>query len=247
MPDFQSGGIRIAYRLAGPEDGTPTLLVHGFASSYSLNWVGSRWQETITADGRLVVGPDLRGHGMSDKPHDPAAYGSHLATDIVNLLDHLDLARVDYVGYSMGARIGLQLILHNPQRIHRAVLGGLGNIGAWSKAQAVAARLRGDVSVNDPVAQFFYAFATLKGQDNDLEALAACITGPSMVVGDEQLAGIRTPVLLAVGDKDPLAGGAQRLADAIPTSEYVELPGRDHMTAVVSRQFKELAVEFLDR
>ena len=247
MPDFSSGGVRIRYHLAGPDDGRPTLLVHGFASSYAMNWVGSRWQDTLTADGRLVIGLDLRGHGQSDKPHEPEAYGTHLGADVVSLLDHLDLARADYVGYSMGARIGLQLILHKPERIGRAVLGGLGNIGAWSKAQLVAGRLRGDASIEDPVAQFFYAFATMKGQDNDVEALAACITGAPMEVTDEELAGVRTPILLAVGDKDPLARGAQALADKMPTAEYVELPGRDHMTAVVSRQFKELAVAFLDR
>ena len=247
VPDFSSRGVRINYELIGPDDGPPTLLVHGFASSYSLNWLGSRWQDTVTGAGRLVVGPDLRGHGRSDKPHDPAAYGPSMAADLINLLDHLDIARVDYVGYSMGARIGLQVILNNPERIHRAVLGGLGSIGAWSKAQVVAARLRGDTTIDDPVAQFFYTFATLNRQDNDLEALAACITGPSIEVGDEHLAGVRTPVLLAVGDRDPLARGAQKLADAIPTSEYIELPGRDHMTAVVSRQFKEKALAFLDR
>jgi len=247
VPDFLSDGVRISYQLAGPDDGRPTLLVHGFASSYSLNWVGSRWQDTLAADARLVIGPDLRGHGHSDKPHDPAAYGQKMATDVVNLLDHLEVARVDYVGYSMGARIGLQLVLHHPGRIRRAVLGGLGSVGAWSKAQVVAARLRGDTTIDDPVAQFFHAFATLKGQDNDLEALAACITGASLRVDEEELAGVRTPVLMVVGDKDPLAGGAQKLADGIPTSEYLELPGRDHMTAVVSRQFKEAAVEFLDR
>lgn len=247
VPDFMSQGVRINYLLTGPPTGRPTLLVHGFASSYALNWVGSRWQETLVADGRLVVGLDLRGHGQSDKPHEPSAYGQHLATDVINLLDHVEIAEADYVGYSMGARIGLQTVLHHPERIGRAVLGGLGGLGAWSKAQAVAGRLRGDESITDPVAQFFHAFATLRNQSNDLEALAACITGPPMTVTDQELARIRNPVLLVVGDKDPLARGARALADTIPSSEYLELPGRDHMTAVVARAFKEHAVEFLNR
>ena len=44
MPDFDSDGVRLHYVLSGPDDGQPIVLVHGFASDYELNWVGSRWQ-----------------------------------------------------------------------------------------------------------------------------------------------------------------------------------------------------------
>ena len=52
MPDFDSGGIRIHYYLEGPEDGPPTVLVHGFCSNFQVNWVGSRWVETLSRYGR---------------------------------------------------------------------------------------------------------------------------------------------------------------------------------------------------
>src|SRR4029077_15668164 len=113
--DFDSDGVRIHYEVNGPEHGQPIVLVHGFASEYRLNWVGSRWQETLTVAGFNVIGIDCRGHGHSDKPHDEAAYSVDLmAGDVIGVLDELGVDAAAYLGYSMGARIGLQLILDHP-------------------------------------------------------------------------------------------------------------------------------------
>src|SRR5579875_3563497 len=100
MPEFTSQGLRLRYEVAGPWDGPPVVLVHGFASDFETNWVGSRWKSTLEDAGRLVIGLDCRGHGRSDKPHDVAAYARPvMAADVANLLDHLDVERADYVGY----------------------------------------------------------------------------------------------------------------------------------------------------
>ncbi len=245
MPDYVSGGVRIHYELAGPDDGVPTLMVHGFASDYELNWVGSRWRDTMTRAGRLVVGIDLRGHGASDKPHDVAAYDQELVSqDLINLLDHLGIAEADYVGYSMGARLGVGLLLAHPERFGRAVFGGLGRLGAFPHADAVAARLRGE-PVEDPIAETFWRFASAR-KSNDLEALAACIQGRVLLLGPGRLARIDRPVLMVAGDKDVIAPDSRQVAEMIPGARYLELPGRDHMTAVPARHFKEAALQFLE-
>src|SRR3989440_7113482 len=107
--DFDSEGVRLHYEVNGPEKGMPLVAVHGFASDYRLNWVGTRWQEALTSAGFKIIGIDCRGHGQSDKPHDEPAYGVDLmARDVIGILDHLDVARAAYLGYSMGARIGLE-------------------------------------------------------------------------------------------------------------------------------------------
>src|SRR5206468_423895 len=127
----------------GPEQGTPIVAVHGFASDYRLNWVGTRWQETLTNNGFRVIGLDCRGHGESDKPHDEAAYAVDVMTgDVVRLLDHLGVAAAAYIGYSMGARIGLEVILDFPDRVTRAVLGGIGATGAIQHADQIAHAFR---------------------------------------------------------------------------------------------------------
>jgi len=247
MPDFDSGGVRIHYYLEGPEEGPPTVLVHGFCSNFQVNWVGSRWVETLSRAGRRVIGLDNRGHGRSDKPHDPDTYGPHMVEDVCNLLDHLGLEQVDYVGYSMGNQIGLRLLVARPDRVRRAVAGGIGmNVTTpWKAGEAIARRLRGDETEQSPAAAMFYNFA-MAVPGNDLEALACCITARSAPLTEEQLAAILTPVLVAVGGADPIIRDARRLAELLPHGKYFEVPGRDHATAVPSRAIKEKAIEFFE-
>jgi pimeloyl-ACP methyl ester carboxylesterase len=246
MPDFDSDGVRLHYALAGTDDGPPVVLVHGYCSDYELNWVGTRWQETLAASGRLVVGLDCRGHGRSDKPHDPAAYARRtMAGDVVRLLDHLDIAEADYLGYSMGARIGLEAVIAHPDRLRRAVLGGLGRWDGRDRSELIARRMRGDETVTDPMADTFYRFAAARPV-NDLEALACCILGPQPPLAPADLAGITVPVAIVTGDQDPIARDAAGLAAEIPGAAHVAIAGRNHMSAVPARQFKEAALAFLD-
>jgi pimeloyl-ACP methyl ester carboxylesterase len=243
--DFDSDGIRLHYEVHGPENGTPIVAVHGFASDYRLNWVGTRWQETLTNEGFMVVGLDCRGHGHSDKPHDTAAYATEImASDVIRLLDHLDVSEAAYLGYSMGARIGLQVAMDHPRRVTRAVLGGIGTAGAIDRSDAIARAFLAGEPTDDPVAQTFYRFASAR-PTNDLRALAACIQGLKPVADPARLARITTPILVVVGDRDDIAYGAAELIELIPTAHLVTIAGRDHMSAVVAREFKQAALEFL--
>lgn len=243
--DFESNGVRLHYELHGREDGRPIVVVHGFASHYRLNWVGTRWQETLTGAGFRVIGLDCRGHGQSEKPHDVAAYAANvMAGDVRNLLDHLGVERADYLGFSMGARIGLQVVLDHPERVSKAVLAGLGTEGAISQAEAIARAFRGGPA-EGPVAESFYKFAS-GHKGNDLEALACCIVGLERTVDQGRLGGIETPVLVVIGDRDELVSGAHELVEMIPSARLVTVPGRDHLGTVPAREFKQAALEFLD-
>ena len=242
--DFDSNGIRLHYELHGPENGTHLVLVHGFASDYRLNWVGTRWQETLTHAGYHVVGLDCRGHGKSEKPHDPAAYALELmAADVNRLLDHVHIRIAHYVGYSMGARIGMQALLDFSPRLSRVVLGGVGWGGAFGEADEIARAMRGEPTTSE-VAKSFYDFARAR-PENDLEALAACILGPQPEPDPKRLAAITNPVLVAVGENDDIAVDAERLVESIPNSHLVTIAGRTHMSAVPAREFKEAVLEFL--
>ena len=247
MPEFDSAGVAIHYELAGPEDGQPVVFVNGYCSNYEVNWIGSRWIDTFTRAGRRSIGMEPRGHGRSGKPHDPKAYGAQMAEDVPRLLDHLGLGHAEYVGYSMGSQIGLRLLLDHPDRLRRAVLGGLGIHGlrgVGPTRDAVVRRMRGDESIDDPLALMFYTFAR-SIPINDLEALACVAEGSYVPIDPAELSRIRTPVLVAVGGADQLARGARELAAQIPGAEYFEVEGRDHTTAVPSRAMKERALEFL--
>lgn len=243
--DFDSDGLRLHYEVDGPEHGTPLVAVHGFASDYRLNWVGTRWQETLTGAGFRVIGLDCRGHGHSEKPHDPAAYAVEtMAADMDRLLDHLEIPAAAYLGYSMGARIGLQTLLDFPSRVRAAVLGGIGSAGPIESADAIAHAMEIGEPTDDPAAQTFYKFASGRAI-NDLKALAACMRGLRPHSTPDQLARIATPTLIIVGDRDELASGAPELVELIPSARLATIPGRDHLSAVPAREFKRAALDFL--
>jgi pimeloyl-ACP methyl ester carboxylesterase len=65
------------------------------------------------------------------------------------------------------------------------------------------------------------------------------------VADPARLARITTPILVVVGDRDDIAHGAPELIELIPTAHLVTIAGRDHMSAVVAREFKQAALEFL--
>jgi pimeloyl-ACP methyl ester carboxylesterase len=242
--DFDSDGVRLHFELHGPESGPPAVLVHGFASDYQLNWVGSRWKETLTGAGYRVVGLDCRGHGSSDKPHDRAAYALEvMAADVRRLLDHLEIKVANYIGYSMGARIGVQAMLDFPNRLRRVVLGGLGWGGAFHAADEIARALRGEPAAS-PVAKSFYDFATAR-RSNDLEALAACILGQQPEADRLVLGSIAIPTLIVVGEKDDIVDEVPRLVESIPTARLVTVPGRNHMSVITAKEFKQAALDFL--
>jgi pimeloyl-ACP methyl ester carboxylesterase len=246
MRRFQHDGVEIAFLDQG--QGEPIVLVHGFASTAHVNWVYPEWVATLVKAGRRVVALDNRGHGASSKLHSPAAYHSTcMAQDVRALLDHLELTRVDMMGYSMGARISAFFASAYPTRLRRAVFGGLGihlvdGVGLpESIADAFEAPSLADV--RDPAGHKFRAFA--EQTKSDLRALAACIRGSRQTLTREQVATIRAPVLVAVGTEDEVAGSASELAALLPLGRAFDIPRRDHMLAVGDRTFKAAVLRFL--
>ena len=210
MPSFHHGEVEIAYLDEGM--GEPIVLVHGFASTKEVNWVNPGWVRTLTGAGRRAIALDNRGHGASSKLYDPAAYHSAtMAEDVRALLDHLKIERADVMGYSMGARIAAFLTVNHPKRVRSVALGVLGyklveGVGLLENiADALEARSLSDIS--DPTGRAFRSFA--EQTKSDLKALAACIRGSRQTLPCGQLAGIRVPVLVAVGTNDDVAGSAQ--------------------------------------
>ena len=105
----------------------PILLIHGFASNISMNWISPGWADVLTKAGYRVIAYDNRGHGHSAKLYDLEQYGAPLmAEDARRLLDHLQIKRAHVMGYSMGARIAAFLAIARPERVARIVFGGLG-------------------------------------------------------------------------------------------------------------------------
>ena len=245
MATFDSDGVSIHYEEFG--SGPPIILVHGFASNLRDNWELTGWVRRLVSAGRRAIALDCRGHGDSQKPHDPVAYSEgKMSGDVIRLMDLLGIERADLMGYSMGGAIALDLILHQPQRFRRVVLGGVGALlQGVTESTVIADALAADdpSTISSPLARAFRAFAEQRG--NDLKALAACIRRGRTSPDPQAMASVRIPVLVAVGEKDDLISGADRLAAAIPGARLITVPDRDHISVVADGRFKEPILEFL--
>jgi pimeloyl-ACP methyl ester carboxylesterase len=250
---FSSDGVDIAFIDAEPRGGDlnePILLIHGFASNHRMNWVGPRWVDTLSDAGRRVIAFDNRGHGESEKLHAPADYHLDLMTrDAANLLAHLGVERADVMGYSMGARIASFLALSQPSLVRSLVLGGLGDRlvrdGGLPETIAEALEAPSLDSLVDPTQRLFRGFADQTKSDR--AALAACVRGSRRSLTLEEAARINQPTLVAVGERDTLAGDPSKLVALLPRAEALMIPGRDHNLAVGDKVFKAGVLDFLER
>lgn len=246
MPFFDSQGVRIHYEDAG--SGEPVVLVHGFGSNAQYNWGITGWIRALSARYRVLV-IDCRGHGASDKPHDTEAYTTErMGGDVIRLLDHLGIGRALLMGYSMGARIAMWLMLAHPERLRAVVLGGVGaggGVGEAGRRKAIVdALLAPDkTQIKDATSRLFRDFA--EANRNDLQALAACMSADRTASPDaSKFASVTTPVMIVVGTRDTLIGDVELLQEMIPGSQLLKLEGRDHLNAPGDRRFKDAVLGF---
>ena len=246
MKSFVHDGFSLAYLDEG--EGQPVLLLHGFASSARINWVGPGWTATLRQAGYRVIALDNRGHGASSASYDPADYRPEkMASDAAALLDHLGIDRAHVFGYSMGARIAAFMALAYPDKVMSLVFGGLGigmveGVGEWeSVAEALLAP--DPATIAQPQARSFRDFADQTGSDR--KALAACIESSRALLGRSDMARIMQPTLVAVGTRDDIGPDPQSLARLMPNAEAFDIEGRNHMLAVGDQSFKKKVVAFL--
>lgn len=246
---FRHEGFDLAYFDRVPQGGSgePVLLIHGFASSMQVNWVSPGWVRTLEEAGYRVIAFDNRGHGQSSKSYEPADYTPQkMAGDAAALLGHLGIERAHVMGYSMGARISAFLALAEPARVATLVFGGLGigmvdGVGDWDP---IADALMADdpAGIEHRRGKSFRIFADQTKSDR--RALAACITTSRTLLGEDEVARITQPTLVAVGTTDDIAGSAEALAGLMPNAVAFDIEGRDHMLAVGDRTFKKRALAF---
>lgn len=245
---FTSGDVELAFYEAGNPEGLPVLLIHGFASTAHVNWVFPGWVKTLGEAGYRVIAIDNRGHGQSDKPHDPEAYHPEsMAADAAGLIEELNIGPAHVMGYSMGARITAFLALSRPELVRSVVFGGLGmgmidGVGDWDAiAEALLAASLDEVS--DERGRMFRAFADQTKSDR--LALAACIRTSRTLVNPEEIGRADFPALIGVGTRDDIAGSAQELASLMRRARALDIPNRDHMLSVGDKVFKAGVLDFL--
>jgi pimeloyl-ACP methyl ester carboxylesterase len=261
---FDSDGVKIHYLVEGK--GEPLVLIHGFAADVQTNWALPGILKALAKDYR-VIALDCRGHGRSDRPHEPKQYGKAMMEDVVRLLDHLHIDRAHIVGYSMGGGIALEFLMHHPNLVKTATIGGFGISTAQTEKNMVSA-LAESLEQGKGFAPLLVAITPPghpKPSDeqikftnrlllafNDPKALAACMRGfkeeTDLDAKDivKVLKKAKRPILAIVGENDPFKPGVDELKQELPDTELVVVKGGDHVSTVMDPEFLKSITKFLD-
>jgi pimeloyl-ACP methyl ester carboxylesterase len=236
-------GQHLAYREIGT--GRPVVLLHGFFTTGSVAWLRSGHAERLAARGRRVIVPDMRGHGDSARPQDPADYPPDvLADDAFALIEQLGLTDYDLGGYSLGARTIIRLLARGATP-RRAAVGGAGfeqlmdADGTGAMFRHVLANLgRHEWGSRDWLMEGF--LRKVKGDPVALmHVLETPVDTPRAAIG-----AIEVPTLVVTGSADDPDAG-RRLAALLPHGSFVEVPG-DHIGASGTPELGAAFAEFLE-
>jgi pimeloyl-ACP methyl ester carboxylesterase len=241
---FNSNGVNIRYVVAGK--GEPVILVHGFAGNLEM------WRPLIAdlSKDHEVIAFDCRGHGKSDKPHEPEQYGVEMVNDVARLMDNLQISKAHIMGYSMGGGIVMKMLVEHPDRFVTAVVGA--NRGFHAEDIEQQASLTKYLQSGMPFSEAVIAAAppdapplspeqrdALKRDDpnHDTRALAAQRIGNrGLIVNDDSLKANRVPTLVIYGGDDH-PEDYQNLKKIFSNAEYAVIPGAGHAGAVQNPEF----------
>ena len=238
-----TGGAQLAVHRLGT--GRPVVLLHGLFSSAEVNWIKFGTAAKLVEAGFEAIMPDLRAHGLSDAPHDPAAYPAGvLVDDLRAVIEALGFEDYDLGGFSLGTRTALQGVIAglSPRRL---VLGGMGLEGliGWRRRTShfidVIDRF-GTIERGDPA---YLAQQFMKSMQVD--RVASRLLLESLQAADPAgLELVTMPTLAVCGNEDHDNGSAQKLAGALADARYVAIPGT-HMSSVTKPELGAAMVAFL--
>lgn len=217
----ENDGARIWHAVYGA--GPAVILLHG-GLGHAGNW--GHQVPALTAAGRTVVVIDSRGHGRSTRDTGPFSYG-RMAKDVLAVMDRLGLGKADLVGWSDGACVALILADLHPERVSGVFFfacnmdpGGTLDVQPTPVLDRCFSRHRKDYQTLSATPNAFDSFVS------DVSLMMQ--SEPNYTTG--QLAGIRVPVVIVIGEADEFIrqDHAAYLARSIPGAGLVVLPGVSH-------------------
>lgn len=231
MPVLDRDGVAIHYEPGTPNGRTPVLLTHGFSSSSEM------WAPNLPAlaAGRQVITWDIRGHGRSAAPTDPACYSEELSLeDIAAVLDAAGAGRAIVGGLSLGGYLSLAFHRRHPERVAALLLFDTGpGFRRDDAREEWNRRVERTASASPP--GLALAARGIMAQH-----------GPAVI---DSLPGIAVPALVLVGANDrPFLAPADYMAAKIPGAVKVVLEGAGHVAnADQPEAFDRAVLDFLAR
>jgi pimeloyl-ACP methyl ester carboxylesterase len=257
MAEVSNNGVRINYEATG--QGRPLVLLHGWLSDHSL-WSEAGFVDDLQQD-HLVVAVDLRGHGESDKPHEPSAYRAEdFATDVLAVADAEGLDRFAVWGMSYGGWVAWMTAYRAPERVAAMIStgswdprpGSYEDWVPWDEGELEVLRQGGmpalvDLIEKDEEFRFSPRERAMLLRA-DPQAMLACQSSELLVEGIPTLEGFPVPTLLIAGGLEDPDGEAAITAGLLPNGESLLLPGLGHVAGcVASEATLPTARAFLDR
>lgn len=250
MPKLNRDGVNIHYEVHG--DGVPLILTHGYSSTSAM-WQGQI--EALARRHKLVLW-DMRGHGQSDYPADPAAYSEALTVaDIAALLDAVNARQAIVGGLSLGGYMSLAFYRSHPERVRALLIIDTGP--GFKKDDARAAWNKRALENADRFDREGLAvLKTLSAErasvvHRDASGLAHAARGmltqrDASVI--DTLPRITVPSLVVVGaDDTPFLAASDYMAAKIPGARKVVIPSAGHAANIDQPQlFNEAVGAFLD-
>jgi pimeloyl-ACP methyl ester carboxylesterase len=230
----QVNDLNVYYEIHG--EGEPLVLLHG---AYMTVDAMSPFLEPL-AQYRRVVALELQGHGRTGDADRPITYEG-MADDTAALMEDLGIERADVVGFSMGAGVGLQLVIRQPTRVRRVVLASSAYAYNGMPAEAIEMfpTITPEMFKGSPMED---EYKRLSPHPDEFESLVWKLKDLDTTDFDwsEGVCGISVPVLIIVGDSDVvrldhvvemfkmLGGGVMGDLSGLPTSQLAVLPGTTH-------------------
>ena len=228
-------------------EGHPVVLLHGLFSSARMNWIRFGHAACIAAAGFEAIMPDLRAHGESGAPHDPACYPPDvLVGDLHRVVDALGLEQFDLAGFSLGARTSARAVAAGlaPRRLELAGMG-LEGLTGWERRGGffIDAIDRFDsIRQDDPAWHAVQFMKTMK-----IDRVAARLLLHSVEDMDPaDLGRLTMPTLVLCGAEDRDNGSPEALAGALPDGRLEWMPGT-HMGSVTGPALGEAIARFLSQ
>lgn len=254
---FDSDGVAIHYVIEG--EGDPVILVHGLGANADVNFRRSNLTQAL-AEEFQVISMDNRGHGLSDKPLDPEAYGIEMVRDVIRLMDYLGHEQAAVVGYSMGGMITLKLTTLYPERLVCASPNAFGFVEDVPERRVLMEEMVLSLEAGEGFGPLIRGIAPPEAPPserrirmvnrallrmNDPAAIALVVRGfPELLVTPEELAANEVPVLSMVGTEDPLRPDVEVLGELMANSEVRLIEGRNHLNAI-SQEFRDTLRGFI--
>ncbi len=235
MPKFISNDAEINYQTFGDASQPAIIFSNSLGTQFNM------WQPQISFFEKkfYVICYDTRGHGASSAPQGPYSI-EQLGTDVVHLLDHLNIEKASFCGISMGGLTGQWLAIHHPERFNHVIVcntaAKIGQEQAWNdRAQLV--REQGLKPIAETAASRWFTepfirsnTAIVESLSNDLgagspEGYASCCEALAKADLRADLKTITVPVLIIAGQQDPVTtvADAQYLVNQIPNSQLIEI------------------------